>query len=359
VAEIHPLANLFPALAEADLKTLADDIAVHGLHEPIWLHDGRIVDGRNRYRACEIAGVQPEFRTYAGDESSLLSFVVSLNLHRRHLNESQRAMVAARLANMRQGARTDLVENSTKSAAVPGSSPSAQHATEVLGVEISQAQAAELLNVSRQSVNTARKVHDQGVPELVEKVTAGALSVSAAAAIAEVPVEEQREVIALQDEREIVRRATEIKQRQKERREVERRTRELPQAIADFPELKHYADRPEKAIALATNLRQFNGPELTMRRENLRKAIAADQRRADLPPVSATPDHYARADEMFLAINAAAQIVSKNGGPGTIEQAMDGASPLMIETWREQCANFSRVCADLAEACAPRLRRLK
>lgn len=359
--EVHPLADLFPLLPDSELQSLADDIAAHGLHEPIWLHGGRIIDGRNRYRACQIAEVDPEFRDYSGDEAGLLAFVVSLNLHRRHLNESQRAMVAARIANMRQGARTDLVEFSTRSAAsaIPGTEDLAPKPSEICGIAISQAQAAELLNVSRQSVNMARKVHEHAVPEVAEKVAAGELSVSAAAALADVPAEEQREVIATDDEREIVRRANEIKQRKKELREAEKRFRDLPQAIADFPELEYYAGQPDKAIALAANLRQFDEPELSMRRDNLRKAIAADQRRAAQPSTPAEPNYYELADEIFVALNNASQVITKNGGSDTIRQAVSGSAPLMIETWREQFADLSRACAELADECAPRLRRLK
>jgi len=109
---------------------LVADIAEHGLREPIWLHEGQIIDGRNRYRACIEARREPEFRAYEGEH--LVPFVVSLNLHRRHLNESQRAMVAGKLANLPDGVRVD------RSANLPTS-------------PMSQPEAAELLNVSERS----------------------------------------------------------------------------------------------------------------------------------------------------------------------------------------------------------------
>src|SRR5262249_48153808 len=105
--QFHEVANIFPLLQGEEFAQLVDDIKEHGLRDPIWLFDGKIIDGRNRYRACQEAGVDPEFREWEGP-GSLVSFVVSLNLHRRHLDESQRAMVAAKIANMRQGERTDL-----------------------------------------------------------------------------------------------------------------------------------------------------------------------------------------------------------------------------------------------------------
>ena len=99
----HEVANIFPMMTGAEFASLKADIAENGLREAVWLHpDGRVVDGRNRYNACTELGIAPEYRTWNGD-GSLVSFVVSLNLHRRHLNESQRAMVAAKLANMPEG----------------------------------------------------------------------------------------------------------------------------------------------------------------------------------------------------------------------------------------------------------------
>jgi ParB-like chromosome segregation protein Spo0J len=90
-------------MSDDELAELAADIKANGLREPIWVHDGRIIDGRNRYLACKRAGIEPRFKVYPGDDKGILPFVLSLNLHRRHLNESQRAAVAARVANIQHG----------------------------------------------------------------------------------------------------------------------------------------------------------------------------------------------------------------------------------------------------------------
>lgn len=93
----HPIANLFPLIEGPEFDELVEDIRRNGLRTPILLHsDGRILDGRNRLRACLTAGVEPRFESWDG-KGSALELVISLNLRRRPLNESQRAMLAARL----------------------------------------------------------------------------------------------------------------------------------------------------------------------------------------------------------------------------------------------------------------------
>ena len=94
----HPLADIFPSIIGNEFDALVADIRDNGLREPIVLFDGQILDGRNRYRACEQAGVEPRFETYDGADPA--GFVVSLNLRRRHLNEGQRSAVAAKLENL-------------------------------------------------------------------------------------------------------------------------------------------------------------------------------------------------------------------------------------------------------------------
>ena len=66
---IHPAAALFPLLDERELAELAGDIQTNGLASPIVVKDGQILDGRNRLRACELAGVPPHFVEWAGTGS--------------------------------------------------------------------------------------------------------------------------------------------------------------------------------------------------------------------------------------------------------------------------------------------------
>jgi N6-adenosine-specific RNA methylase IME4 len=154
--EFHEAANIFPMMEGQGYKDLVSDIAANGLQMPIVLHEEKILDGRNRYRACLELGLLPEFVYYEGDNP--FSYVVSLNLKRRHLDESQRAMVAAKLANMVQGTRTDIRSIDT----------------------MSQPKAAELLNVSVPSVKRAKQVIEHGTPEMIHAVEQGEVTVSKA-----------------------------------------------------------------------------------------------------------------------------------------------------------------------------------
>lgn len=173
----HPLANIFPLIEGHAYNELRADVLANGVREPIWLYQGQILDGRNRYRAASSQGVEFEVREYEGDDP--VSFVVSLNLHRRHLTESQRAAVAAKLANIEPG---QFVGNQHV--------PSANLRTPA----VSQADAAKLLNVSTRSVTSAKKVIEEAAPELVQAMDEGRASVSAAASLLALPREEQAAV---------------------------------------------------------------------------------------------------------------------------------------------------------------------
>lgn len=96
---VHPVADLFPMLAADELAELADDIKVRGLLQPIVLDaDGRVLDGRNRLAACEIAGAEPWFQTYDGDDPD--GYALAVNIARRHLTTGARAIIAAKAARL-------------------------------------------------------------------------------------------------------------------------------------------------------------------------------------------------------------------------------------------------------------------
>lgn len=93
----HPLAELFPLMEGAEFNALVADIKKNGLHYPIFLYEGKILDGRNRYRACLAAGFEPAVRngdSWIGDPAG---FVISRNIHRRHLAAKQRRELIAKL----------------------------------------------------------------------------------------------------------------------------------------------------------------------------------------------------------------------------------------------------------------------
>jgi hypothetical protein len=89
--EFHPLRCSF-LVTGSEFDALVEDIRRNGVLEPVVLHDGKILDGRNRCRAAEAAGCPYPTKPYDGGDP--LGYVVSANIHRRHLNETQRAVLA-------------------------------------------------------------------------------------------------------------------------------------------------------------------------------------------------------------------------------------------------------------------------
>lgn len=166
----HPISDIFPMMRASEFAELVHDIKENGLREPIVVHEKAILDGRNRYRACRKAGVEPSLETFAGDDP--LKFVISKNLVRRHLKDSQRAFIAANLVSTVLGTN----QFNRKGA-------------------ISETEAAQLLNVSNQSVHRAVSIRKNAIPELKNAVENGAVSISAASIIAAMPVDKQRETV--------------------------------------------------------------------------------------------------------------------------------------------------------------------
>lgn len=170
----HPVADIFPLMERAKLAELAEDIRQNGLLEPVVLLDGMILDGRNRMAACDLANVTPRFDIFEGADP--LQYVVSKNLIRRHLRETQRAMVAAKLASAGHGGDRRSPAWSRGAITIPES--------------------ADMLSVSERSVHFAKAVLNHGTDELVALVENGRVSVSAAAHVSKLAEAEQAMLVA-------------------------------------------------------------------------------------------------------------------------------------------------------------------
>lgn len=172
--EVHPLAHLLPEMRDEEYAELRDDIAANGLQQPITLYEDKILDGRHRYRACTELGAYLLFTRYEGDAPA--AYVLSLNVKRRQLSQSQKAMLAtdflphlreetqkAQLRGLRRGTESPLASRDANGAN-PGRS--AQQAAEQVGV--GHAQVVRANTVKRED------------PELAERVRNGEVTVGAA-----------------------------------------------------------------------------------------------------------------------------------------------------------------------------------
>lgn len=178
--KFHPLCLALPDMTKEEFAALVDDIRKNGQLRDIVLLDGMILDGRHRYRACLECDLEPRTIEFSGSDP--IAYVVSENIHRRHLTESQRSMVASVLAGLEKG-------QTLRSANVPISA-------------LTQPQAAELLGVSERSVRKASEVRKLGAAELVAKVEAGELTVSEASRIAQLGKKSQERILAIEDRKE-------------------------------------------------------------------------------------------------------------------------------------------------------------
>ena len=150
--EIHEIALCFPEMDEAQYEKLKEDVNIRGVLTPLWLFEGKVLDGRHRYRAAVETGQHCVFNHYTGVDP--VGFVIAMNDIRRHLTVGQRAMAASQLAQLSAGKQ------------VANTAPA-----------VLQAAAAQAVGVSVDSVQRARVVQEGGTPEEIAAVSAGTAAV--------------------------------------------------------------------------------------------------------------------------------------------------------------------------------------
>jgi hypothetical protein len=156
----HRLAEYFPLLEGDEFEQLKQDIAENGQLEPIVVYENQILDGVNRYRACLEVGVLPDTVDFNGGDP--MKFVVSKNVRRRHLNESQRALLATEM----------LPELEERNRPGPKSVPDGSDLLD----RPSSKYAADVFGIGRTSVTRAKRIKEQA-PERVPEIMSGKTSV--------------------------------------------------------------------------------------------------------------------------------------------------------------------------------------
>jgi N6-adenosine-specific RNA methylase IME4 len=219
--EFHPLANIFPLMEGGAFDALVADITQNGIRDPLVAYEDMILDGRNRWRAAERAGITITAKLVKQfnpeREGDPLEWVISKNLQRRHLDESQRAMVGSKLETFEHGGD----RKSSDQDAI---------------WHLDRDAVARMLNVSERSIARARVVRDSSNPNLIDLVEHGRVNVSRAAAIVKHPESFQHSVVA------------KIESGMKPTEALRQARREaLPDKVAQLPVGKHrviYIDPP-------------------------------------------------------------------------------------------------------------------
>lgn len=175
--EYHPFANVFRMMTEAELAELAENIELQGLRRAVILFEGKVLDGRNRYRACLLNGLQPHFKQFLGTEDEALEFVESENRHRRHESVADRALSAARLVTLKQGIWQK------------------HRSTLPIGNQQTLNEVAKRFKVSKRTVSRATKILHKAIPEVIRKLEDGEMTIGKADIVSNLSPRKQKQYI--------------------------------------------------------------------------------------------------------------------------------------------------------------------
>jgi N6-adenosine-specific RNA methylase IME4 len=169
----HALAQLFPRMSQLEFDELCVSIETNGQREDITTLNGEVLDGVNREAACIAIGIVPRYAELPSGQDPL-RYVIDKNRVRRHLDDDQRRMVAAKIAQLGRGRRDPNLSN---------------------GEIWSRAEAAGLMSVDIQGVDRAKVILNRGTEELQKAVEERRATVRSAAQVATLPREKQHEIL--------------------------------------------------------------------------------------------------------------------------------------------------------------------
>ena len=169
--KLHELCSLFPKIDGEAYEVLKADIARNGLLNPIIMYGDTILDGQNRFRACNELGVSPRYTEFKGE--NILEFVLAQNLHRRHLTPGQSATIVALAQDWAKAQKSGAISKDVEADTI--------------------AVRAEKSRTSKRTQASADKLAKEA-PELAKKVASGEVTLNKAIKQIEPPKEEPDEL---------------------------------------------------------------------------------------------------------------------------------------------------------------------
>jgi ParB-like chromosome segregation protein Spo0J len=256
--EGHRLANYFPSMGEDEFNELVKGIKENGQLNPIMLYEGKILDGKHRFKACQKLGIEPITKEYKGNDP--ISFVISANIHRRHLTESQRAMLATKmLPELEKQAKArslaNLKQNRNKT------DPPRESLDSFGKNKRSKDKAGEMFGVSGSTVQRAKRIieaveNGEIEKEVIDRIIEGKETVNGA-------------------DNTIATKRFVAREKARIEKEIKQLPNQYPKAVKEFIDAtKEYRDK----VQLATILKKEGmfSPEATQFTNRLLKKLIAD-----------------------------------------------------------------------------------
>ena len=232
---IHPACALWPRPSDEEVNAIAEGMKTEGLLNPIWLFEGAILDGKIRYEACRIAGVEPRFETYVGDDP--IRFSIAQNRERRHINSTDLTFVVAELCKLQRGGNRGNQYTSGKG--LPKPLPLSEEKT----IE----RLAKEAGIGRSNVVATKAILQDGESNIVEMVRANKVGAqSAAYFVRNTPRKLQREATVEQVKKS---RFRQVKGEPKDNRKVAVPYRDLDKFRLLIKRVKEQSDRHAATVS--------------------------------------------------------------------------------------------------------------
>ena len=311
--EAHEIAQLFPPMEGPELKELEEDIRERGVEDPITLFEGKVLDGVHRYMLGSAHGKHVPSRQLP-EGADPIAFCIARNLKRRHLNPSQRALLAERLADHRRPGRKGERAARTRREA-----------------------AEEVGGCSERAIARARTVRNGCDEEVVRAVRDGKVTLSDADNVREEPPERQREAVARVENGEAKSLVEAMEKAEHDARRKEARRKDV---AADTTDEDEGPDIAMPAVARIHRAREVLGGIDIDPASSARVNAVVAARRWYAPGDTAddwTGSVWLRADDIEPESDAeSAQAVLDALGAGTVSRALIETYATLSSAWAQR-----------------------